>query len=373
VASATYWIAECFNSMRDYQRAIKEYQNFIQKFPRDQNVAEAILKQGNGFYELGMVDDARTFYDKVISTYPKSSAAAQAQAQIAKIEKRKAGVVPPPPGAGLGSYPAETLEQKMQRSSGAPSDLAPETQQQQGARSEGRTYRATHAPLYATSDDKMRTLGIESSCDETAVAIVSEGRVLSNLVATQHDVHARFGGVVPELASRRHMENIVPLVQSALEEADLTLDDIDGIAVTYAPGLLGSLLVGLSAAKAIAYSRKLPIIGVNHLEVTSTPQSWNTAQSLYRTWASLYQAATQASTSCEDSGISNCLGQRATTLPERPLTRSQSCWSWAIPAARPSTGPRAQETPKPFASPNPNSLPKTPLISAFPASRPHAC
>ncbi len=112
----------------------------------------------------------------------------------------------------------------------------------------------------------MRILGIESSCDETAAAIVSEGRVLSSLVATQHDVHARFGGVVPELASRRHMENIVPLILTALEEADLTLDDLDGIAVTYAPGLLGSLLVGLSAAKAIAYARNLPIIGVNHLE-----------------------------------------------------------------------------------------------------------
>ncbi len=127
--SAQYWIAECFNSMRDYQRAIKEYQNFIQKFPRDEKVAEATLKQGNGFFELGMPDDARIFYDKVISAYPKSAAAAQAQAQIAKIEKRKAGGAAQAPSGGLGSYPTETLEQKMQRNSGAPTDLAPEPQQ----------------------------------------------------------------------------------------------------------------------------------------------------------------------------------------------------------------------------------------------------
>jgi N6-L-threonylcarbamoyladenine synthase len=112
----------------------------------------------------------------------------------------------------------------------------------------------------------MRVLGIESSCDETACAVVSGEAILSNLVATQHDVHARYGGVVPELASRRHMENIVPLVRGALEEADLTMDDIDGVAVTNAPGLLGSLLVGLSAAKSIAYARGIPFIGVNHLE-----------------------------------------------------------------------------------------------------------
>ncbi len=112
----------------------------------------------------------------------------------------------------------------------------------------------------------MRVLGIESSCDETAVAVVSNGEVLSSLIATQHDVHARFGGVVPELASRRHLENIVPLLRGALAEADLTLDEIEGVAATSAPGLLGSLLVGLSAAKAIAFSRSIPFIGVNHLE-----------------------------------------------------------------------------------------------------------
>ena len=112
----------------------------------------------------------------------------------------------------------------------------------------------------------MLTLGIESSCDETAAAVVDGGRVLSSLVATQHDVHAKYGGVVPELASRRHLENIVPLVRGALAEAKVALGDVEGVAVTQAPGLLGSLLVGLATAKGIAYTRGIPIVGVNHLE-----------------------------------------------------------------------------------------------------------
>lgn len=112
----------------------------------------------------------------------------------------------------------------------------------------------------------MIILGIESSCDESAAAVISDGKVLSNVVATQHDVHERFGGVVPELASRRHLENIVPVINAAIVEAELTLDDIDGIAVTNAPGLVGSLLVGISAAKGLSFARNLPLIGVNHLE-----------------------------------------------------------------------------------------------------------
>ncbi|MFH0800740.1 MAG: tRNA (adenosine(37)-N6)-threonylcarbamoyltransferase complex transferase subunit TsaD [Pseudomonadota bacterium] len=112
----------------------------------------------------------------------------------------------------------------------------------------------------------MRILGIETSCDETAAAVVEGSRILSSAVATQHDVHARFGGVVPELASRRHIENIVPVIKSALADAETKLDEIGGVAVTCAPGLLGSHLVGLAAAKGIAYTRRLPLIGVNHLE-----------------------------------------------------------------------------------------------------------
>jgi len=113
----------------------------------------------------------------------------------------------------------------------------------------------------------MLVLGIESSCDETAAAVVEDGTgVLSNVVASQEEVHKKYGGVVPELASRCHVENIVPVITAALDTAALTLDDIQGIAVTQGPGLMGSLLVGISTAKAMAYARRIPLVGVNHIE-----------------------------------------------------------------------------------------------------------
>ena len=113
----------------------------------------------------------------------------------------------------------------------------------------------------------MNVLGIESSCDETAAALVCDGRrVLSSVVASQTDVHHRFGGVVPELASRRHLEAIGPVVRQALSQAGFELAGVDGIAVTRGPGLIGSLLIGFSFAKALAYSLGAPWVGVNHLE-----------------------------------------------------------------------------------------------------------
>jgi N6-L-threonylcarbamoyladenine synthase len=113
----------------------------------------------------------------------------------------------------------------------------------------------------------MRVLGLESSCDETAAAIVEDGRVvISECVASQDEVHARYGGVVPELAARAHILNIVPVVQAALDRAGATLADVDGIAVTNAPGLSGPLLVGLQTAKAIAWVTGKPLVGVHHLE-----------------------------------------------------------------------------------------------------------
>jgi N6-L-threonylcarbamoyladenine synthase len=112
-----------------------------------------------------------------------------------------------------------------------------------------------------------RVLGVESSCDETAAAVVDDGRVVrSDVVASQHEVHARYGGVVPELASRAHILNVVPVVQAALARAQATLDEVDGIAVTNAPGLVGALLVGLQTAKAIAWVTGKPLVGVHHLE-----------------------------------------------------------------------------------------------------------
>lgn len=113
----------------------------------------------------------------------------------------------------------------------------------------------------------MLVLGIESSCDETAAAVVKDGRyILSSLVATQIPFHKRFGGVVPEIASRKHLEFITPIIKQSLKEAGVTLQDIEGMAVTQGPGLVGSLLVGISVAKAIAYAHKKPLVGVNHLE-----------------------------------------------------------------------------------------------------------
>ncbi len=112
----------------------------------------------------------------------------------------------------------------------------------------------------------MKILGIESSCDETAVAIVEDGKkILSNVVATQIPFHKKYNGVVPEIASRKHVEWIQPVAKQALEEANLTLDDIDGIAATNRPGLMGSLLVGLTFAKTLAWSCNKPFIAVNHM------------------------------------------------------------------------------------------------------------
>lgn len=110
-------------------------------------------------------------------------------------------------------------------------------------------------------------LGIESSCDETAAAVVKGGReVLSNVINTQIDLHKKYGGVVPEIASRKHIESIDEVVQEALESANVTIDDIDAVAVTYGPGLVGALLVGVSFAKAYAYAAKKPLVPVHHIK-----------------------------------------------------------------------------------------------------------
>ncbi len=118
------------------------------------------------------------------------------------------------------------------------------------------------------SDDKdILTLGIESSCDETAAAVLRGGReLLSNVISTQIPLHRKYGGVVPEIASRQHIVNVMPVIDEALQNAEVTLPEINQIAVTYGPGLVGALLVGVSAAKALAFARNVPLIGVNHLE-----------------------------------------------------------------------------------------------------------
>jgi N6-L-threonylcarbamoyladenine synthase len=113
----------------------------------------------------------------------------------------------------------------------------------------------------------MRLLTIESSCDETSAAVVQDGvEVLSNIIASQEAVHSLYGGVVPEIASRKHLEVVSPVIEEALSRASLTLDSIEGVAVTQGPGLAGALLVGISVAKALAYARNIPLIGIHHIE-----------------------------------------------------------------------------------------------------------
>jgi N6-L-threonylcarbamoyladenine synthase len=111
------------------------------------------------------------------------------------------------------------------------------------------------------------TLGLETSCDETSAAVVADGRkVLSNIISSQIPLHQKYGGVVPEIASRKHIENVIPVIDQALREARVELPEISAIGVTYGPGLVGALLVGVAAAKAISFAREIPLVGVNHLE-----------------------------------------------------------------------------------------------------------
>ena len=131
--------------------------------------------------------------------------------------------------------------------------------------------------ILPSSSKIVRILGVETSCDETAAAIVEDGRiVVSNTVATQIDLHAQFGGVFPEVASRQHIRTIYPIIEGALQQAQITLGDVDAIAVTCGPGLPGSLVVGLNTAKGLALGGGLPLVGVNHLEahIYSAWVSW---------------------------------------------------------------------------------------------------
>jgi len=126
---------------------------------------------------------------------------------------------------------------------------------------------ASVSELSSKSGENMLVLGIETSCDETAAAVVRDGReIVSSVIASQIKTHARFGGVVPELASREHLDKIVPIVAEAFARAGASQDEIDGIAVTIGPGLVGSLLVGVSYAKAMAFALNIPLVGVNHIE-----------------------------------------------------------------------------------------------------------
>ena len=115
-------------------------------------------------------------------------------------------------------------------------------------------------------DGRFLTLGIETSCDETAASVVADGRfIMSNVISSQIDIHTQYGGVVPEIASRKHLERINDVMQKALDDAAVTMDEIDLIGVTYGPGLVGALLIGVAAAKTLAYALDKPLVGVNHM------------------------------------------------------------------------------------------------------------
>ena len=133
----------------------------------------------------------------------------------------------------------------------------------------------------------MNILTLETTCDETAAAVVTDRlEVLSSVVASQDDLHRRFGGVVPEIASRAHVERILPVIDETLRKAGLTLDDIDAVAVANTPGLAGSLLVGLVAAKAICLARGIPLAGRQSLcKPTSTPAGWPPRKKCFLAWA----------------------------------------------------------------------------------------
>jgi tRNA threonylcarbamoyl adenosine modification protein YeaZ len=188
----------------------------------------------------------------------------------------------------------------------------------------------------------MLILGIETSCDETAAAVVADGRrILSNVVASQVDLHARYGGVFPELASRAHIEAIVPVIREAMAQAGATWDDLTAIAVTVGPGLVGSLLVGVNVAKGLALGRGLPLVPVNHLEAH-----------LYANWLESDSEGRgpvrpllpppgphrlrRAYGTGPDAGPRRLPlpgGGRWTTRRARRLTRWGGCWGFPIPAA----------------------------------------
>jgi glycoprotease/Kae1 family metallohydrolase len=174
-------------------------------------------------------------------------------------------------------------------------------------------------------------LGVETSCDDTAAAVLEDGRERASVVRSQDAVHAPYGGVVPELAARNHIAHVVPVIECALERSGLTLDRVEGVAATCGPGLVGSLLVGLCAAKAIARARALPFVGVNHIE--GHLLSIELDRPVPRPFlglvvsgghSALYWAPRTTNTPCS--------ARRATMRRARPSTRRRSCSASAIRA-----------------------------------------
>ena len=184
------------------------------------------------------------------------------------------------------------------------------------------------------ADGHATILAIESSCDETAAAIVRDGRqVISSVISSQIPLHAMYGGVVPEIASRAHVESVDPVVDEALKKAGMTLSDVDAVAVTYGPGLVGALLIGVSAAKALAYAADKPLIPVNHIEghvsANYVAPIWSRRSSVW--WP---RAATAISFAWRITACIPCSGRRWTTRRVRRLTKRRACSACRIRAGR---------------------------------------
>jgi tRNA N6-adenosine threonylcarbamoyltransferase len=180
-------------------------------------------------------------------------------------------------------------------------------------------------------------LAIETSCDDTCAAVTEGGRIRSNVISSQAAAHARFGGVVPEVASRHHLELVNPVIDAALAEAEVELTDLDSLAVTRGPGLIGALLVGVATAKAIAAATRKPLAGVNHL---------------HGHVAANFLEPDPLEPRFEGTTASRSEGGPWTMPPGRPWTRAPACWSSAIRADRRSSGWRSRAIPSrsPFRS-----------------------
>ena len=189
-------------------------------------------------------------------------------------------------------------------------------------------------------------LAIESSCDETAAAVVKNGReVLSNVISSQIDLHTLYGGVVPEIASRKHVENIDGVIKKALADAGMTLEEMDAIGVTYGPGLVGALLVGLAEAKAIAYAAGKPLIGVHHIEGHICANYIQNKDFAPPYMALVVSGGHSHLVYVSDYGSMKLWDIRETMRQARPMIRLRARLAWGIPEVRRLMRRRRRATP----------------------------
>ena len=180
----------------------------------------------------------------------------------------------------------------------------------------------------------MHLLAIETSCDETSAAVLSDLEVLSNIVLSQDEIHAPYGGIVPELASRQHLKSIGFVVEESLSRAKRKLDQIDVFAVTQGPGLVGSLLVGLSFAKGLAFYYRKPLVGIDHVEAHIKRLFWNMEISRFPLSRCLFRADTPPFSASPRSSTSVSSAKRGMMRQAKPWTKSQNSWTWDIPEVR---------------------------------------